>query len=165
MQTEWQTIGAVWSGSALFAQAYLSENLGSLRHFLSVLANQRFCHYCMSRCTTKPTVKTRISLGIHPVRSEFSLSAWRKFVSLSTGKVHSEDSDQTGQMPRLSWVFAGCTGHSVGFVMCRLNYGMIHKLHLSRAMRKCVLCYMRTTKAQISLRICAVWSAPLLFAA
>ena len=26
-----QTPGAVWSGSALFAQAYLSENLGSLR--------------------------------------------------------------------------------------------------------------------------------------
>ena len=25
-----QTLGAVWSGSALFAQAYLSENLGSL---------------------------------------------------------------------------------------------------------------------------------------
>ena len=43
MQAEWQTVytlirlhldqtaplGAVWSGSALFAQAYLSENLGS----------------------------------------------------------------------------------------------------------------------------------------
>ena len=28
-------------------------------------------------------------------------------------------------------------------------------------MRKCVLCHMRTTKAQISLRIRAVWSAPL----
>ena len=26
--------GAVWSGSALFAQAYLSENLGSLRYSL-----------------------------------------------------------------------------------------------------------------------------------
>ena len=25
-------VGAVWSGSALFAQAYLSENLGSLRY-------------------------------------------------------------------------------------------------------------------------------------
>ena len=25
-------IGAVWSGSALFAQTYLSENLGSLRY-------------------------------------------------------------------------------------------------------------------------------------
>ena len=37
--------------------------------------------------------------------------------------------------------------------------------NMSRAMRKCVLCHMRTTKAQISLRIRAVWSAPLLFAA
>ena len=26
-------VGAVWSGSALFAQAYLSENLGSLQYF------------------------------------------------------------------------------------------------------------------------------------
>ena len=25
-------LGAVWSGSALFAQAYLSKNLGSLRY-------------------------------------------------------------------------------------------------------------------------------------
>ena len=33
------------------------------------------------------------------------------------------------------------------------------------AMRKCVLCHMQTTKAQISLRIRTVWSAPLLFAA
>ena len=31
-------LGAVWSGSALFAQTYLSENLGSLRYFL----NHRF---------------------------------------------------------------------------------------------------------------------------
>ena len=29
----------------------------------------------------------------------------------------SEDSDQTGQMPRLFCVFAGRTGHFVGFVM------------------------------------------------
>ena len=28
-------LGAVWSGSALFAQACLSENLGSLRYFAS----------------------------------------------------------------------------------------------------------------------------------
>ena len=32
-------------------------------------------------------------------------------------------------------------------------------------MRKRVLCHMPTTKAQISLRIRGVWSAPLLFAA
>ena len=36
---------------------------------------------------------------------------------------------------------------------------------LGHVMRKRVLCHMRTTKVQISLRIRAVWSAPLLFAA
>ena len=30
-----QTAPLVWSGSALFAQAHLSENLGSLRYFVS----------------------------------------------------------------------------------------------------------------------------------
>ena len=34
------------------------------------------------------------------------------------------------------------------------------QLDVSQAMRKCVLCHMRTTKAQISLCIRAVWSAP-----
>ena len=29
-------LGAVWSGSALFAQSYLSENLGSLRYSLEL---------------------------------------------------------------------------------------------------------------------------------
>ena len=41
--------------------------------------------------------------------SESLLSAWRKLGSLATHWVHSEDSDQTGRMPRLIWVFAGCT--------------------------------------------------------
>ena len=45
--------------------------------------------------------KTQISLGIHPVWSESSLSAWRKLWSLATHWVHREslirlgDSDQT----------------------------------------------------------------------
>ena len=34
----------------------------------------------------------------------------------------SEDSDQTGPMPRLTRVFTGGTGHFVGFVMRRLIY-------------------------------------------
>ena len=50
--------------------------------------------------------KTQISLGICPVRSESSLSAWRNLGSLATHWAHSEDSDQTGRMPRLIWVFA-----------------------------------------------------------
>ena len=40
--------------------------------------------------------------------------------SLATQWAHSEDSDQTGRMPRPIWVFAGHTGHFVGFVFCRL---------------------------------------------
>ena len=69
----------------------------------------------LSCLVTKPTkwhvhpVKTQISLVVRPVWSESSLSAWRKLVSLATHWVHSEDSDQTGQMPRLIWVFAGHT--------------------------------------------------------
>ena len=53
--------------------------------------------------------KTQISLGIRPVWSESSLSAWRNFGLLATHWAHSEDSDQTGRMPRLIWVFAGRT--------------------------------------------------------
>ena len=64
---------------------------------------------------TKPTkwhmrpAMTQISLGIRPVWSESSLSAWRKLGSLATHWAHSEDSDQTGRMPRLIWVFVGRT--------------------------------------------------------
>ena len=53
--------------------------------------------------------KTQISLGIRPVWSESSLSAWRKLGLLATHRTHSKDSDQTGWMPRLIWVFAGRT--------------------------------------------------------
>ena len=45
--------------------------------------------------------KTQVSQGIRPVWSESSLSAWRKLGSLPTHWAHSEDSDQTGRMPRL----------------------------------------------------------------
>ena len=49
--------------------------------------------------------KTQISLDIRPVWSESSLSAWRKVGSLATLWTHSEDSDQTGRLPRLIWAF------------------------------------------------------------
>ena len=151
----------------------------------------------MSCFMTKPTkwpvppAKTQISL--RPVWSESSQSTWRKVGSLPTHWVHSEDSDQTGRMPRLIWAFAGRTDHFVGFVMRRLkrNYQWIPTFLLwcffinefilittvgipgwplcssdkyePRHDKTC-LCFMRTTKTQISLRIRAVWSAPLLLA-
>ena len=46
---------------------------------------------------------------VRPVWSESLLSAWRKLGSLATHWARSEDSDQTGRMPRLIWVFAGRT--------------------------------------------------------
>ena len=75
----------------------------------------------------KPTMwpvhpaKTQISLGIRPVWSEYSLCA--QWVAKDPSFLHavSEDSDRTGRMPRLIWVFAGRTYHLVGFVMRRLK--------------------------------------------
>ena len=66
--------------------------------------------------------KTLISLGIRPVCSESSLCA--QWVAKDPRFLHadSEVSDQTGCMPRLIWVFAGRTGHFVGYVMRRLKY-------------------------------------------
>ena len=60
----------------------------------------------MSRDIEKQTkwhlrpAKTQISLGIHPVWSESSLSAWSNLRSLATHWAHSEHSDQTGRMLR-----------------------------------------------------------------
>ena len=68
--------------------------------------------------------KTQISLGIRPVWSVSSLSAWRKHGSLATHWVHSKDSDQTGRMPRLTWAFARRTCHFVDFVMLQLIYNI-----------------------------------------
>ena len=92
--------------------------------------------------------KTQISLGIRPVCSESSLSAWRKLGSLATHWAHSEDADQTGRMPRLidlslCWAHT----HFVGFVMSWLilvwndriywNWRTINKdIEMSRLMTK-----------------------------
>ena len=65
-------------------------------------------HDKANRMTVHPA-KTQISLGIRPVWAESSLSAWRKLGFLATHQAHSKDSDQTGRMPRLIWVFAGRT--------------------------------------------------------
>ena len=63
----------------------------------------------------------RISLDICPVWSESSLCTQWVAKDPSFFHADSEDSDQTGRMPRLIWVFGGCTCHFVGFVMRRLS--------------------------------------------
>ena len=79
--------------------------------------------------------KTQISLGIHPDWPESSLSALWVAKDRSFLHADSEDSDQTGRMPRLNWVFAGCTCRFVGFVMRRLILILVKFL--------CILGYMK----------------------
>ena len=90
-------------------------------------------YFNMSRLMSKPTkwhvrpAKTQISLGIRPVWSESSLSAWN-LGPYATHWAHNEDSDQTGRMPRLIWVFAWRTCHFVGFVVRWLIYDSIMQI-------------------------------------
>ena len=65
-------------------------------------------HDKANKVTVRPA-KTKISLGIRPVWSEPSLCA--QLVAKDPRFLHadSEDSDQTGRMPWLIWVFAGRT--------------------------------------------------------
>ena len=72
--------------------------------------------------------KTQISLGIRPVWSESSLCA--QWVAKNPSILHadSEDSDQTGRIPRLIWVFAGRTAILLvlscrGSIVILINYG------------------------------------------
>ena len=65
--------------------------------------------------------KTQISLGIRPVWSESSLCAQWVAKGPSFLHVDSEDSDQTGRMPRLIWVFAGRT-LTLFVLSCRGSY-------------------------------------------
>ena len=81
----------------------------------------------MSRDMTKPTkwvcAQRRLrSTWASAQSDQSSLSAWRNLGFLPTHWAHSEESDQTGPMTRLIWVFVGRTGHFVGFVMSWLKY-------------------------------------------
>ena len=78
--------------------------------------------------------RTQISLGIRPVWTESSLCA--QWVAKDPSFLHadSEDSDQTGRMPRLIWVFAGRTCHFVGFVTIKyLSLSYYHTCTVSVA--------------------------------
>ena len=71
----------------------------------------------------------------------------------------SKDSDQTGRMPRLIWVFAGRTCHFVGFVMKRLTL----EVQMSQCMRKEYLSHRWTANAQVNMCTCTVSPEPTLF--
>ena len=65
-------------------------------------------HDKTNKMTVRP-VKTQTSLGIRPVSSVFAMRSMTQGFFMQTA------------MPRLIWVFAGCTCHFVGFVLRRLK--------------------------------------------
>ena len=124
--------------------------------------------------------KTQISLGIRPVWSESSLCA--QWVAKDPSFLHadSEDSDQTGRMPRLIWDFAGCTlpllvlsrGSSYIDALKKYQWGMLYSAAVD-AIFCSSRCYilqhlsdlgLHFVKVPISLGINPVWSETLLFA-
>ena len=103
-----------------FREAYIYAKINrskfTLQKLIAAKINRFTVYYMLNEPrhdkTNKMTVrpaKTQISLCIHPIWSESSLSAWRNHGSISIHWVHSEDSDLTGWIPRLIWVFAGRT--------------------------------------------------------
>ena len=102
-----------------------------------------------NKMTVRPA-KTQISLGIRPVWSESSLSGWRKLGPLATQWAHSEDSGQTGRMPRLIWVFAGRT-----VTLLVLSWGRSHTVSTSH--HKKVLLNMQDHK-NYHFSECSTWT-------
>ena len=125
--------------------------------------------------------KTRISLGIHPVWSESSLSAWRNLGSLATHWVQAKTLIRLGGHP--GWFESSLgSSHFVGFIMRWLEWassrenlssGVCNQVRLKLSCsaseasesheianienRDIILSMQRTTKALIRLRrlICA----------
>ena len=113
MNEEWPTLVDTTIGSYT-TEVTMTRNLKQKQQMSRLMTNQTKWH-------VRPA-NTQISLGIRPVWSESSLCA--QWVAKVPSFLHadSEDSDQTGRMPRLIWVFDGRTCHIVGFVMRRLKW-------------------------------------------
>ena len=95
-----------------------TETLNTTMEIMSYINEPR--HDKTNKISVRPA-KTQISLDIRPVWSVSSLSTWRNLGSLATHWAHSKDSDQTGRMPRMIWVFAGRT-LSLLVLSCRGSY-------------------------------------------
>ena len=96
---------------------------GCLIDITCILERNLFCIWATAQQNQQNDLApSEISLGIRPVWLESSL--WAQWVAESPWFLYedSKESDQTGWMPRLTWVVAGRTGHLVGFVMHRLIY-------------------------------------------
>ena len=120
-----------------------SEDTNNVIKLTTVHQFTKYCFYCEPQHdkTNKMCVrsaKTQVSLGRCPVRL---CAPW---VAKDPRFLHaeSEGSDQTGRMPRLIWVFAGCTGHFVGFVVRRITLFLQLKYIIKSPLTYFLLLYM-----------------------
>ena len=99
------------------------KSLLASRSVVVFLQVDRTLHDKTNKISVRPA-KTQISLGIRPVWSESSLCV--HWVAKDPSLLHadSEDSDQTGRMPRLIWVFAGRTVILL-VLSCRGSYALL----------------------------------------
>ena len=112
--------------------------LGSHDQIQNSVYNNQYVAECMSKTisiepqhdTTNKMTCMPIEDADQPVHPPSLIPVWLES-SLCTSWVanvpmllqaDSKDSNQTGRMPRLIWVFAGRTGYFVCFVMRRLSY-------------------------------------------
>ena len=110
-----------------------------------------------NKVTMRPA-KTQISLGIRPVWSESSLCTQRVAKDPSYLHADSEDSDQTGRMPRLICVFAGrtftlfvfsCRG-SNGFAQWSLFFFFFKRKSLKNKLHSDLVTYWTNIKGEDS---------------
>ena len=87
--------------------------------------------------------------SVRPDWSESSLSAWKTIGSYATHWGHSEDSDQTGRIPGLIWVFAGRTValFFLGFVLLWLIYFL----------KSCILLHIWQMRSLFIMKILIWW--------
>ena len=123
---------------------------------------QSICYLIWSVCARHDktnfvrSATSQISLGIRPAWSESSLCA--QWVAKDPSFLHadSENSDQTGRMPKLIWVFVGRT-FILLVLSCRGSYDDLFIRGTSYCMRHDKTNFVRSANTRISLGIRPVW--------
>ena len=118
--------GAVWSGSALFAYAILSETL-----VYEILGHLPYNFYLQEPQCEKMNLLTCATNGLESAcasvqSDQSSLTTWRNLASLAIQNAPSEDFDQTVRICRLILILAGCKCPKACFLMLHhINHGKL----------------------------------------
>ena len=115
-------------------ESYLVANLSNrfTLEVVQILFSNESSFLDLSRCMTKPTkwhVRPASLRSVWTFTQSDQSFPCTQCVDKDQKLLHedSQGSDQTWWMPRLIWVFAGCTGNFVGFVMWQLKLYVTRK--------------------------------------